>query len=218
MNCISLSSLRWSAFGVVAMLLSACAGTLGHPSASKAIVSDTIDPAANGELIDEYSSASGKLCQRFSQTDSSQVLVRCRGEGESWQMARRLDGIYSDGYLKILKADADQEFQDSSFDPAASIVWVGDGVADSFIEADFTEGLQETLVEEPTLGAVIDEEHVPHTEVEVLSGETLWAVAKRVTGKGNNWVVIAKTNGMADADHVRGGQKLLVPSSLIRTQ
>lgn len=45
----------------------------------------------------------------------------------------------------------------------------------------------------------------------VAQGETLWSIAEEEYQSGYNWTDIAKANNLTDADHIEGGQELIIP-------
>lgn len=49
----------------------------------------------------------------------------------------------------------------------------------------------------------------PKTYV-VKKGDTLWMIAKKLTGKGENWTIIAKKNNIKDPKKIYPGQKLVI--------
>ena len=48
------------------------------------------------------------------------------------------------------------------------------------------------------------------TNYTVKAGDTLWAIAKRVTGDGSNYKAIAKKNNIKDPNKIYVGQKLVI--------
>ncbi|MFK7860920.1 MAG: LysM peptidoglycan-binding domain-containing protein [Granulosicoccus sp.] len=51
---------------------------------------------------------------------------------------------------------------------------------------------------------------------EVADNENLWNIAKKTTGDANNWHVLADLNNLTQSAMVFPGQKLLIPSSMIK--
>lgn len=52
----------------------------------------------------------------------------------------------------------------------------------------------------------------PHIEVTVVKGDSMWAIAERFTGDGNNWTSLSDANPGVDKDMIRPGQKLRLPA------
>lgn len=64
----------------------------------------------------------------------------------------------------------------------------------------------------PTPGGVSGQAAQPLTHV-VKSGDLLWELAERYYDHGPSWTKIAKANHLHDPDHLRVGQKLLIPGA-----
>lgn len=55
------------------------------------------------------------------------------------------------------------------------------------------------------------QQKLPTQEIhKVVKGDTLWAIAKRYTGDGNNWHKIAKDNGVDDPKLLQIGKQLVI--------
>lgn len=211
MNMNSLFCIRWLIVSAFALLLSACAG-VGGPSAPSSVGPQVIDPTANGQLIDEYYSASGKHCQRYSQTTKDQIVVRCRQGSKQWQTAKSLEGIYTQGYLQMVQVANDRGLVASSTD-ADHVATEYSLLEDVSIEMDASI-VDESSTQVPQTEIEVSAAKAP-MEVQVQSGESLWNLSKRVSGSGSNWIAIAKANGLKNADHVWAGQILQIPQSVL---
>lgn len=55
------------------------------------------------------------------------------------------------------------------------------------------------------------EQLTPPTTHTVTDGETLWSISEKFYQTGYNWVDLAKSNNLIDADHIEVGQTLTVP-------
>lgn len=219
MNYISIPIFRLTAICALALSISACASPFGRAQTATSVVSQGIDPAANGLLVDEYKSASGKQCQRYSQTTTGKILVQCREEGGAWQNAKSLDGIYTEGYLKMVqtnnvrKLNSVEHESEIRSDSALVDDVSSDFVIDEAMSGSVAHGSYPSPEGDRLAAAIQTDAPI---EVEVESGESLWDLAARITGSGNNWVAIAKANDLQDANRIRSGQVLLVPQSVIQ--
>lgn len=183
------------------------------------VVSKGIDPALNGQLIDEYQSASGKQCQRFSQVASRQILVQCRQQGGAWQTAKSLDGIYTEGYLKMVQTVNMRELNSTGgiTDTESVNVLIDQVAGAELVDAGITNNMDTHNVDTSSESSdqLQSEQFESPLEVRVEPGESLWDVATRVTGSGNNWTVIARANDLRDANLLKTGQILIVPPSVL---
>jgi nucleoid-associated protein YgaU len=121
---------------------------------------------------------------------------------ERWENDGAAVLIEPDGFKKV-------QMYISAFDYR-----VQDGSGDIYYTISFIEAVDNQIVE---AGATIDaisntriEKTVATVEYVVKSGDTLSAIAKKYTGKSDNWREIAKTNDIKDPRALQIGQKLVI--------
>lgn len=170
-----------------------------NPGGSSGAAATSILVSGDTDTAFGYTSASGKLCRRSVAVDSGDVTVSCQSESGEWEATRKLDGVFSDGALKMFASELSVESQTAEEPAELSLSEARPQEADGM--GDVAEVLPS---------------HDPEFErVKVLSGESLWLLAKRTTGSGENWQVISEANQLNDANHVRPGQWVQIPASLV---
>ena len=186
------------------LLLIGCASA---PTVRPGAVPDSPDPvklpgsAAVGDrvTVDEtaytvtslYTAASGRACRRLVNNDGTNRIA-CRNERGQW-------------YLRDVLAPT----RLSAMPPAS--VSAGEVVPLTLLP---TEHARKTAIGSPSGNASADSAAEPSVVI-VQQGETLWALARRVTGNALNWRRIAEHNHIVDAASVTKGQRLLIPADLM---
>ncbi|MCP3918405.1 MAG: LysM peptidoglycan-binding domain-containing protein [bacterium] len=90
--------------------------------------------------------------------------------------------------------------------------YYGDGVKAELLRR-YNEGVRELTAGHELFVPVYDDGYGAQAEYEVLDGENLWAIAKKVYGKGHLWNEIWEANKdrLKNPDAVRAGVVLRIP-------
>lgn len=214
-----LTRLRRSSAIVLVGVLSGCASAGAYQTAGIAGVTadtvaeqDRLGKAVVGSVITlpgtdtsmrvthEYRAASGRFCRRLEPTDHTVGWrVACREGNGEWQLRRSLSDS-GDVFAGTMS-----ERQLSELGPRSSMSSQPEQAQSDHLGADSMSDSAASLVVTTSL-------------MQIQSGETLWAFARRTTGSGVHWDAIAELNGLDQPEQVKAGTELKVPDSLRRRE
>ena len=140
-------------------------------------------------VVKQYTAASGKLCKKFTTSDSPDSLrVACMESDGSWKIYRSLDRIKQASFAVL-----EHEFDDNEIElaQARSIT--------SIVPIDISKPIDSPVESSSAI---------------VLAGDTLWNFSKRETGRGENWRRIATFNNITEPYRILVGNELLIPEDL----
>lgn len=166
--------------------------------------------ARRARLLDEYHSASGKLCRRVMvEIVPSVERVLCLQDDGQWRFTRSLLPGRANRPRTI-----DSVIKAPLLDSATDRVEL---MNDEQIprEPDLASAQpQRDSVVNVSDGEWTKTERMAPMQLKMNAGETLWHFSLRTTGKAENWKVLAQINAIADVSRIPRGATLSVPVDL----
>lgn len=161
--------------------------------------------ARHARLLDEYHSASGRVCRRVAVENTADAeRVLCKREDGQWRLTRSLRPGRS-GNTFTEHPDRAAPLVDSTAN--------GGQLKDSRLHAREPElSAASELI--PESGMRAGTERVAPIQLPMREGETLWTFSLRTTGKAENWKVLAQINAIDDVSRIPRGTTLSVPVDL----